>query len=163
MRIIEPFLKIEKGEEAAIGAAFMALLVDGFIILLGIGIEIPPPRKPKKAAKTITLPIEGAGTKFLDKLLEVIDNNKWSSIEQELLITQEELSQENKIEYYKLLQRLSNETRWIVKNENNQWVIYEEERFTDWVIKEGERLIQDDEKNNSNNVTFYLPDDDVRE
>ncbi|MEB3340272.1 hypothetical protein [Okeania sp.] len=163
VRIIEPFLKIEKGEEAAIGAAFMALLVDGFIILLGIGIEIPPPRKPKKAAKTITLPIEGAGTKFLDKLLEVIDNNKWSSIEQELLITQEELSQENKIEYYKLLQRLSNETRWIVKNENNQWVIYEEERFTDWVIKEGERLIQDDEKNNSNNVTFYLPDDDVRE
>ncbi len=43
--VIEPFLKIRKGEEAAIAAAFMALLVDGCIILLGIGIEIPPKSK----------------------------------------------------------------------------------------------------------------------
>ena len=163
VRIIEPFLKIGKGEEAGIAAAFMALLIDGCIILLGIGIEIPSTRKPKKIAKTITLPIEGTGTKFLDKLLEVIDNNKWSRIDQELLIAQEELPQENKIEYYKLLQRLSNETGWIEKNENNQWVIYDEERFTDWVIKEGERLIKDGDKNHSNNVAFYLPNYDTRE
>ncbi len=122
----------------------------------------------KKTAKTITLRIKGAGTEFLDKLLEVIDNNKWSSIEKELLITQEELSQENKIEYYKLLQRLSNETKWIEKNENNQWVIYNEEKFLDLVIKEGERLITNQDKNNSNTkssniVTFYLPDHDIKE
>ncbi|NEP83783.1 MAG: hypothetical protein F6K39_40040, partial [Okeania sp. SIO3B3] len=165
VRIIEPFLKIGKGEEAGIAAAFMALLVDGCIILLGIGIEIPPKSKkiPKKIPKTITLRIKGTGTEFLDKLLEVIDNNKWSRIDQELFIIQEELSQENKIEYYKLLQKLSNETKWIEKNENNQWVIYDEEKFTDWVIKEDERLIQDEEKNNSNIVTFYLLNNDVRE
>ncbi|MEM1170246.1 MAG: hypothetical protein AAGJ08_14500 [Cyanobacteria bacterium P01_H01_bin.35] len=165
VRIIEPFLKIGKGEEAGIAAAFMALLVDGCIILLGIGIEIPPKSKKiaKKIPKTITLPIKGTGTDFLDKLLEVIDNNRLISGEQEMLITQEELSQENRMEYYKLLQRLSNETGWIEKNENNQWVIYDEENFTDWVIKEGERLIQDEEKNNSNIVTFYLPNNQIKE
>ncbi len=104
----------------------------------------------------------------MDKLLEVIDNNKWIRTDQELLITQEELPQENKIEYYKLLQRLSNETKWIEKNENNQWVIYDEEKFTDWLIKEGERLIKNEAQNNSNTkssniVTFYLPDDDTKE
>ncbi|NEP82256.1 MAG: hypothetical protein F6K39_31390 [Okeania sp. SIO3B3] len=109
IRIIEPFLKIGKGEEAAIAAALIAILVDGCIILLGIGIENHP--KSKKTAKTITLRIKGAGTEFLDKLLEVIDNNKWSRIDQEQFITQEELFQENKIEYYKLLQKLSNETK----------------------------------------------------
>ncbi|NER04922.1 MAG: hypothetical protein F6K17_21115, partial [Okeania sp. SIO3C4] len=161
IRIIEPFLKIGKGEEAAIAAALIAILVDGCIILLGIGIENHP--KSKKTAKTITLRIKGAGTEFLDKLLEVIDNNKWSRIDQEQFITQEELFQENKIEYYKLLQKLSNETKWIEKNDNNQWVIYDEEKFTNWAIDEGERLIKNQVQNHSNLVTFYLPDNDITE
>ena len=86
---------------------------------------------------------------------------------QELFINQE-LLKENQTQYQKLLQSLSNETTWIEKNEEKQWVIYDEKKFTDWVIKEGERLIKNEAQNNSNTkssniVTFYLPDDDTKE
>ncbi|NEQ75490.1 MAG: hypothetical protein F6K23_22010 [Okeania sp. SIO2C9] len=166
IRFIAPFQKIKNGEEAAIAAAFFALLVDGVIIFLGTKIEIPPPRKPEKFSKTITLRIKGTGTEFLDKLLEAIDNMSGQSY-QELFINQE-LLKENQTQYQKLLQSLSNETTWIEKNEKKQWVIYDEKKFTDWVIKEGERLIKNEDQNNSNTkssniVTFYLPDDDITE
>ncbi|NET41854.1 hypothetical protein [Okeania sp. SIO2B3] len=166
VRIIEPFLKIGKGEEAGIASAFMALLVDGCIILLGIGIEIPPTSKPKNTAKktpkTITLPIEGTGTEFLDKLFQAINfNDAENDAEIDNKLFQE--NQKNNTQYQKLLQRLSNETEWIAKNQNNQWVINDEKKFTDWVIKEGERLIKNQQENNSDNITFYLPDDDTTE
>lgn len=146
IRIIEPFLKIGKGQEEAIAALFIAILVDGCIILLGIGIEIPA--KSKKIAKTITLKIEGTGTEFLDKLLETIDNKE--EIDPALF-------KKNHTEYYKLLQSLYNETKWIEKNEEKKWVILDEEKFTSWVIKESEKLINNKHQNNSNIVTFYLP------
>jgi hypothetical protein len=150
IRIIEPFLKIGKGQEEAIAALFIAILVDGCIILLGIGIEIPT--KSKKIAKTITLKIEGTGTEFLDKLLETIDNKE--EIDPALF-------KKNKTEYYKLLQSLYNETKWIEKNEEKKWVILDEEKFTDWAIKESERVINNKHQNNSNIVTFYLPNYDI--
>lgn len=158
IRIIEPFLKIGKGEPAAIGAAFIALLVDGCIILLGIGIEIPP--KSKKTTKTIILEIEkkeeGAGKKFLDELL-------LKAIENREIDINDKLFQANKTAYKKLLQNLSNKTKWIKKNEGNKWVIEEKEKFTGWVIKESEKLTKKKPDKNSKRVKFHLSDDDIRE
>ena len=135
--VLAPFLKISDGEPAAIAAAFMALLVDGSIILLGAGIEVR--KKPKK----MTVQVKGNGSKFLGTLVESINPAKMT-IDETLL-----KSTDNAQEYIRLLQAIRVETQWIYQtsdeDEDEQWRINPnyERRLMMWMTEEQQRLVSE--------------------
>jgi hypothetical protein len=126
--LLTPVIKIGKGEMPAIGAAIFALIVDGCIIALGLGIEARP--KSRKLA----LRIIGSGSEFLDKLLESIDSPS-------LTIDFESLQNtDNGREYLNLLQNIRAETDWLLKVEEEQkWQIVShgaEAKLNSWLVKQ---------------------------
>lgn len=131
--LLAPVIKIRKGEAPAIGAAIFALIVDGCIIALGLGIEARP--KPRK----LPLRIIGTGSEFLDRLLESIDSPSLT-IHFEFL-----QNTDNGREYLNLLQNIRAETDWILKvEEEQQWQINShkvEAKLNSWLVKQRQEQI----------------------
>lgn len=141
---VAPILKVRKGESSAIGAAIMALLIDGCIILLGIGVEIRP-RVARQRSQTWTVHLEdGNIVKFLDDLL-LKSQNETIEIEQD---------NKNKNEYESLLTRLSR-TQWICQyEEHKSWQFpYDssKDKFREWLVNERNRQM----KANTNLLKFW--------
>jgi hypothetical protein len=131
--LLAPIIKIRKGEAPAIGAAIFALIVDGCIIALGLGIEARP------KSRKLSLRIIGPGSEFLDRLLESIDSPS-------LTINFESLqSTDNRREYLNLLQNIRAETDWILKvEEGHQWKIDShgvEAKLNSWLVKQRQEQI----------------------
>lgn len=107
---VTPILKVRKGESSAIAAAIMALLIDGCIILLGIGVEI------RQQGQTLILHLKDG------KILEFLYLLQSKSLNAIIEIGK---SDDNKDEYQHLLSWLSANTQWIsILQDNNN----EEER-----------------------------------
>jgi hypothetical protein len=145
--LLAPILKIRKGEIPAVGAAIFALLVDGCIIALGLGIEARP------KSRKLTLCIIGSGSEFLDRLLESIDNPSLTIDFGPLQNT------DNSREYLNLLQNIRAETDWLLKVEEEQkWQIVShgaEVKFNSWLVKQRQEQISleiDSSKGASNTV-----------
>jgi hypothetical protein len=131
--LLAPILKIRKGEIPAVGAAIFALLVDGCIIALGLGIEARP------KSRKLPLRIIGSGSEFLDRLLESIDSSS-------LTIDFESLQNTaNSREYLNLLQNIRAETDWLLKVEEEQkWQIVShgaEAKLNSWLVKQRQEQI----------------------
>lgn len=141
--ILAPFLKIVKGEPAAIAAIFMALLVDGCIILLGAGVEV------RQRPQELALGLSGKGSEFLYKLLEAIDVPDRTIKDQILAQTQ------NASEYQKLLQFICVETKWIDKYEgDNNWLISNDsaKKLMGWLREERTRQLKLEAQGKSSDV-----------
>jgi len=131
--LLAPVIKIGKGEVPAIGAAIFALIVDGCIIALGLGIEARP------KSRQLPLRIIGSGSEFLDRLLELIDSPS-------LTIDFESLQNtDNSREYLNLLQSIRAETDWLLKVEEEQkWQIVShgvEAKLNSWLVKQRQEQI----------------------
>ena len=133
---LAPILKVMKGEGSAIASVIMALLIDGCIILLGIGVEIRP-QVTRQRQRTLTLQIkDGKIVEFLDLLLSK-SQNETIKIEE---------NDSNKNEYHYLLNWFSVNTRWILQNEDKSWYFESyssKENFKKWLGEERERQIKD--------------------
>ena len=133
---LAPILKVMKGEGSAIASVIMALLIDGCIILLGIGVEIRP-QVTRQRQQTLTLQIkDGKIVEFLDLLLSK-SQNETIEIEE---------NDSNKNEYHYLLNWFSVNTRWILQNEDKSWYFASyssKENFQQWLGEERERQIKD--------------------
>ena len=134
--LFSPFLKIKRGDTAAIGAAVIAILVDGCIILLGLGVE------KRQKARRIFLKINGLGSTFLDNLLACIDNATLT-IDIETLQKNNENSRENNVGYLNLIHNIHTETSWIFKiEEGKNWQIVGSQQAKDlvsWLVQERSR------------------------
>ncbi len=133
---VAPILKVSKGEGSAIAAAIMALLIDGCIILLGIGVEIRP-RVTRQKRETLTLRLkDGNILEFLDLLLS---QNETIEIKE---------NDENKDEYQSLLSWFSANTQWIWQDgEDKSWGFQDystKEKFRKWLVNERNRQIKAD-------------------
>ena len=133
---LAPIFKVMKGEGSAIASVIMALLIDGCIILLGIGVEIRP-QVTRQRQRTLTLQIkDGKIVEFLDLLLSK-SQNETIKIEE---------NDSNKNEYHYLLNWFSVNTRWILQNEDKSWYFESyssKENFKKWLGEERERQIKD--------------------
>ncbi|ABG51155.1 hypothetical protein Tery_1900 [Trichodesmium erythraeum IMS101] len=126
---LAPILKVMKGEGSAIASVIMALLIDGCIILLGIGVEIRP-QVTRQRQQTLTLQIkDGKIVEFLNLLLSKSENET----------IEIEKSDNNKDEYQNLLTWLSVNTRWIWQDEDKSWYFRSsssKENFQKWLINQ---------------------------
>ena len=127
--LLAPVLKIRQLEEAALGSAFLALMIDGAIILLGLGIE------PKQKPRRLNLQINTSPKAFYSELLNLIDDS--------LLIDLSELeSTHNKEEYANLLQNIQVDTYWLIKVDRGQWQIasnHAMQALVHWLVAEREK------------------------
>lgn len=143
--LIAPILKMRYLEEAAIGSALLALMIDGAIILLGIGVE------PKQKPRRLNLQINSSPKAFYSELLALIDDN--------LLIDLSNLeSSHNKEEYANLLQNIQVDTHWLSKVDRDQWQInsgYAMQALVHWLVAEREKYNNQEAKSSSNNK--YAP------
>jgi hypothetical protein len=130
--LIAPFLKIKQGEPPAIGAATIALIIDGCIILLGLGIEGGKPRKK------IPLSIKGKGSDFLNTFSKSINHN---SLTIDLKVFE---GTGNEIEYSHLLQILYSEKQWGFKEDEKEWQINENAfaKLIAWISEERSELLK---------------------
>ncbi|MDE5082340.1 MAG: hypothetical protein O4859_14145, partial [Trichodesmium sp. St18_bin1] len=116
-------------EGSAIASVIMALLIDGCIILLGIGVEIRP-QVTRQRQQTLTLQIkDGKIVEFLN-LLRSKSENETIEIEK---------SDNNKDQYQNLLTWLSVNTRWIWQNEDKSWYFLSDsskENFQKWLVNQ---------------------------
>lgn len=130
--LIAPFLKVKQGEAPAIGAAAIALIIDGCIILLGLGIEAGKPRKK------IPLSIKGKGSDFLNTFSKSINHN---SLTIDLKIFE---GTGNESEYSNLLQILYSEKQWGFKEDEKEWQITENAfaKLIAWISEERSELLK---------------------
>jgi hypothetical protein len=130
--LITPFLKVKQGEAPAIGAAAIALIIDGCIILLGLGIEAGKPRKK------IPLSIKGKGSDFLNTFSKSINHN---SLTIDLKIFE---GTGNESEYSNLLQILYSEKQWGFKEDEKEWQITENAfaKLIAWISEERSELLK---------------------
>jgi hypothetical protein len=140
---VAPILKVRKGESSAIAAAIMALLIDGCIILLGIGVEIRP-RVARQRSQTLTVHLrDGNIVGFLDQLLS---QNESIEVEE---------NDNNKNEYQNLLNWFSVNYQWIWQDEENKsWQFPDyssKEKFRKWLVNERNRQM----KANTNLLKFW--------
>lgn len=125
-----------KGEGSAIASVIMALLIDGCIILLGIGVEIRP-QVTRQRQQTLTLQIkDGKIVEFLDLLLSKSQNET----------IEIEKSDNNKNEYHNLLSWLSVNTQLILQDdEDKSWYFpsySSKENFQKWLVNQRNLQIQ---------------------
>ena len=133
---LAPIFKVMKGEGSAIASVIMALLIDGCIILLGIGVEIRP-QVTRQRQQTLTLQIkDGKIVEFLDLLLSK-SQNKTIEIEK---------SDNNKNEYHNLLSWLSVNTQLILQDdEDKSWYFpsySSKDNFQKWLVNQRNLQIQ---------------------
>ncbi|MEN9432913.1 MAG: hypothetical protein RLZZ422_502 [Pseudomonadota bacterium] len=132
--LLAPILKIRLLEDGALGSAFLALMMDGAIILLGLGVE--PKRKPRK----LSLHLHSSPNQFFNELLGLIDEN--------LLIDLDEIDNiKNKEEYNNLLQNLQVDTYWVTKRDKYQWQINDStsmQALVHWLVDEREKYKAND-------------------
>jgi hypothetical protein len=132
--LIAPFLKIIRGEGPAIASAIAALLIDGIIISLAIGIEA------RQKSRKWTSPIEGSGADFLETLSESINST-------ELTIDFGSLKKTaNSSQYRDLLKNIRAESDWIEEvSDEEQWRILSEDgekKLNAWLVKEKQKQLQ---------------------
>ncbi|MDE5073975.1 MAG: hypothetical protein O4807_12450, partial [Trichodesmium sp. St19_bin2] len=123
-------------EGSAIASVIMALLIDGCIILLGIGVEIRP-QVTRQRQQTLTLQIkDGKIVEFLN-LLRSKSQNETIEIEK---------SDNNKDEYQNLLTWFSVNTQWILQNdEDKSWYFASyssKKNFQKWLVNQINLQIQ---------------------
>ena len=133
---LAPILKVMKGEGSAIASVIMALLIDGCIILLGIGVEIRP-QVTRQRQQTLTLQIkDGKIVEFLDLLLSKSQNET----------IEIEKSDNNKNEYHNLLSWLSVNTQLILQDdEDKSWYFpsySSKDNFQKWLVNQRNLQIQ---------------------
>ena len=114
----------------------MVLLIDGCIILLGIGVEIRP-QVTRQRQQTLTLQIkDGKIVEFLDLLLSKSQNET----------IEIEKSDNNKNEYHNLLSWLSVNTQLILQDdEDKSWYFpsySSKDNFQKWLVNQRNLQIQ---------------------
>lgn len=171
--LLQPYHKIRKLEPPAIAAGVLAIMLDGLIIALGTGIEVSKQKKKieKRKSDTITLPISGKGSAFLEELLHEIDSKNLTINYKKSQKKDLELSN-NKTPYLILLNKINTNLGWVENNKKNNdseahWQITSDSnsrKLRDWLISERERLINEEIKDKnktkaseSKKVIFFLP------